>query len=153
MDNLVSILRMPGLNADVKTKILRQTQNWSLSFEGRPNLRYVSDVYKDLQNEGACVSCRVTVATAHVSSTQASPFLRRILPRPARRWSTPRRLRNGSTPKSVFGAALLSLSRIGSTTAATAARCSTSNVRRSFSLFLILVSRKMFGCVIRVIPS
>lgn len=52
MDNLVSILKMPGLNVDVKSKILRLLQNWALAFEGKPNLGYVGEVYKTLQHEG-----------------------------------------------------------------------------------------------------
>lgn len=53
MDNLVSILKQPGLNHDVKNKILRLVQNWAIAFEGKTNLSYVGEVYKTLQNEGA----------------------------------------------------------------------------------------------------
>lgn len=53
MDNLVSILKIAGLNHDVKSKILRQVQNWSIAFEGKGNLSYVGEVYKTLQKEGA----------------------------------------------------------------------------------------------------
>lgn len=53
MDNLVSILKYPGLNHEVKQKILRLVQNWSISFEGKPSLSYVSQIYKSLKNEGA----------------------------------------------------------------------------------------------------
>ena len=53
MDNLVSILKIPALNHDVKNKILRLIQNWSIAFEGRTNLSYVGEVYKTLQHEGA----------------------------------------------------------------------------------------------------
>lgn len=53
MDNLVSILKMPGLNLDVKNKILRLVQIWAIAFEGRSNLSYVGEVYKTLQREGA----------------------------------------------------------------------------------------------------
>ncbi|CCM03708.1 uncharacterized protein FIBRA_05854 [Fibroporia radiculosa] len=52
MDNLVSILRMPVLNHDVKSKILRLVQNWALAFEGKSSLTYVGDIYKALKNEG-----------------------------------------------------------------------------------------------------
>ncbi|CAL1696995.1 unnamed protein product [Somion occarium] len=52
MDNLVSILKMPGLNHDVKNKILRLVQNWSIAFEGKANLSYVGEVYRTLQREG-----------------------------------------------------------------------------------------------------
>jgi hypothetical protein len=52
MDNLVSILKMPGLNMEVKNKMLRLIQNWAMAFEGRYNLAYVGSVYKELQTEG-----------------------------------------------------------------------------------------------------
>lgn len=52
MDNLASILKIPVLNHDVKHAILRLIQNWSISFEGKPSLSYVGQVYKTLGNEG-----------------------------------------------------------------------------------------------------
>ena len=52
MDNLVSILKMPSLNMDVKNKMLKLIQDWSLIFEGRPNLPYVGQVYSNLKSEG-----------------------------------------------------------------------------------------------------
>ena len=52
MDNLVSILKIPHLNHDVKTKILRLVQNWAMAFEGKSSLSYVGEVYKNLQHEG-----------------------------------------------------------------------------------------------------
>lgn len=53
MDNLVSILKMPTLNQDVKNMILRLIQNWSIAFEGKQNLSYVGSVYETLKKEGA----------------------------------------------------------------------------------------------------
>jgi growth factor-regulated tyrosine kinase substrate len=52
MDNLVSILKIPVLNIDVKNNILRLVQNWSIAFEGKPTLSYPGQVYKTLQSEG-----------------------------------------------------------------------------------------------------
>lgn len=52
MDNLVSIVKIPGLNHEVKNNILRLIQNWSISFEGKYSLSYVGQVYKTLQGEG-----------------------------------------------------------------------------------------------------
>ncbi|KAF9554782.1 ubiquitin binding protein [Agrocybe pediades] len=52
MDNLVSILKMPGLNHDVKEMILRMVQNWSIALEGKPTLSYIGQVYKTLLSEG-----------------------------------------------------------------------------------------------------
>lgn len=53
MDNLVSILKVPALNHDVKSNILRLVQNWSLALEGKPLLGYIGQVYKTLLKEGA----------------------------------------------------------------------------------------------------
>lgn len=52
MDNLVSILKIPVLNVEVKNTMLRLIQNWSVAFEARPQLSYVGQVYKTLTNEG-----------------------------------------------------------------------------------------------------
>jgi growth factor-regulated tyrosine kinase substrate len=53
MDNLTSILRSASLNRDVRLRILRYIQNWSLAFGSKPHLSYVGQVYKDLKREGA----------------------------------------------------------------------------------------------------
>jgi len=69
MDNLVSILKMPGLNIDVKNAILRVVQNWSVAFEGKPSLTYVGTVYSNLTKEGMqpvlldLVVCSLTLST------------------------------------------------------------------------------------------
>ena len=52
MDNLVSILKIPVLNLDVKNKILRLVQNWAIAFEGKPLLSYAGQVYRTLKSEG-----------------------------------------------------------------------------------------------------
>ncbi|EGN92709.1 hypothetical protein SERLA73DRAFT_117010 [Serpula lacrymans var. lacrymans S7.3] len=52
IDNLVSILKVPGLNPQVKNEILKIIQNWALAFEGRASLGYVGQVYKSLKTEG-----------------------------------------------------------------------------------------------------
>ncbi|KAK2459776.1 hypothetical protein APHAL10511_008208 [Amanita phalloides] len=51
MDNFVSILNIQNLNHEVRATILRLIQNWSIAFEGKPNLNYVGQVYKNLQRE------------------------------------------------------------------------------------------------------
>ncbi|KIJ58729.1 hypothetical protein HYDPIDRAFT_64013, partial [Hydnomerulius pinastri MD-312] len=56
VDNLVSILKVPGLNHTIKSDILKYIQNWSLAFEGKPSLSYVGQVYKTLKNEGELLS-------------------------------------------------------------------------------------------------
>jgi growth factor-regulated tyrosine kinase substrate len=53
MDNLVSILKVPALNHDVKLNMLRLIQNWSVALEGKPHLAYVGQVYKTLLKEGS----------------------------------------------------------------------------------------------------
>jgi len=52
VDNLVSILKTPSLNRDVKTKILRCVQTWAISFKGKYHLGYVEQVYQILKTEG-----------------------------------------------------------------------------------------------------
>jgi hepatocyte growth factor-regulated tyrosine kinase substrate len=52
VDNLVSILKTPSLNRDVKNKILRCIQTWAISFKGKYNLGYVEQVYQTLKTEG-----------------------------------------------------------------------------------------------------
>lgn len=52
MDNLVSILHTKDLNYEVKNKMLRLIQNWSVAFEGKYTLGYVGQVYKELKSSG-----------------------------------------------------------------------------------------------------
>lgn len=52
MDNMVSLLKMRDLNIDVKNKMLRLIQNWSIAFEGKHTLGYVGQVYRELKGEG-----------------------------------------------------------------------------------------------------
>ncbi|CAE6502425.1 unnamed protein product [Rhizoctonia solani] len=52
MDNMVSILKQPALNYEVKSKMLRLIQNWALAFEAKPSLGYVPEVYRSLKNQG-----------------------------------------------------------------------------------------------------
>ncbi|KAJ3515653.1 hypothetical protein NLJ89_g1623 [Agrocybe chaxingu] len=74
MDNLVSILKIPVLNHEVKNTILRLVQNWSVAFEGKPNLNYVSQVYKTLTNEGYKFPPKdLAVANSAMVDTQTAP--------------------------------------------------------------------------------
>ncbi|KAG8820956.1 Vacuolar protein-sorting-associated protein 27 [Serendipita sp. 399] len=40
MDNLVSIVKILGLNIDVKNRMLRFIQNWAMALEGKPEFSY-----------------------------------------------------------------------------------------------------------------
>ncbi|KAJ3574976.1 hypothetical protein NP233_g1389 [Leucocoprinus birnbaumii] len=74
IDNLVSILKIPGLNHEVKNAILRHIQNWSTSFEGRYSLSYVGQVYKTLQGEGYKFPPRdMAAASSAMVDTQTAP--------------------------------------------------------------------------------
>ncbi|THV01243.1 ubiquitin binding protein [Dendrothele bispora CBS 962.96] len=74
IDNLVSILKMPMLNHEVKNTILRFIQNWSISFEGKPSLSYVGQVYKTLKNEGFKFPPKdLTAASSAMVDTQTAP--------------------------------------------------------------------------------
>ena len=52
MDYLVSVLKNPVLNPDVKNKILRLVQNWTIAFEVKSSLSYTGQVYRTLKSEG-----------------------------------------------------------------------------------------------------
>ncbi|KAI0717516.1 hypothetical protein C8T65DRAFT_111586 [Cerioporus squamosus] len=74
MDNLVSILKMPALNHDVKNKILRYIQDWATAFEGKPSLSYVGEVYRTLQREGFNFPPRdPAVTSSAMVDTQTAP--------------------------------------------------------------------------------
>lgn len=53
MDNLVSLLKAPGAtNHAVQQKILECIQAWAHAFEGKHNLQYVDEVYRQLKQDG-----------------------------------------------------------------------------------------------------
>ncbi|KAG8849418.1 Vacuolar protein-sorting-associated protein 27 [Serendipita sp. 411] len=52
MDNLVSIVKIPGLNLDVKNRMLKFIQNWAAALEGKAEFSYVVTIYKQLISEG-----------------------------------------------------------------------------------------------------
>lgn len=60
MDNVVSILKVPGLNHLVKAAILKYIQNWALAFEGKASLSYVGQVYAMLKTEGLLL-CQISL--------------------------------------------------------------------------------------------
>ncbi|KAF9507322.1 hypothetical protein BS47DRAFT_1422197, partial [Hydnum rufescens UP504] len=74
MDNLVSILKIPGVNSDVKQKILRLIQNWALAFESKTGLGYATEVYKALQKDGFSFPPKdVVAASAAMVDTKTPP--------------------------------------------------------------------------------
>ncbi|KAF8641540.1 hypothetical protein AX16_009917 [Volvariella volvacea WC 439] len=74
MDNLVSILKMPTLNHDVKNTMLRLIQNWSIAFEGKPALSYVGQVYRTLTGEGFKFPPKdLTASSSAMVDTQTAP--------------------------------------------------------------------------------
>ncbi|KAK0232712.1 vacuolar sorting-associated protein Vps27 [Armillaria fumosa] len=74
IDNLVSILKMPALNLEVKSTILRLIQNWSVAFEGKPSLLYVTQVYKTLNMEGFTFPPKdLTITNSAMVDTQTAP--------------------------------------------------------------------------------
>ncbi|KAF9005218.1 hypothetical protein BDQ17DRAFT_384872 [Cyathus striatus] len=74
MDNLVSILKIPTLNTDLKNTILRLIQNWSVAFEGKPSLSYASTIYNNLSREGYKFPPKdMAVANSAMVDTQTAP--------------------------------------------------------------------------------
>ncbi|KAK5828102.1 putative vacuolar sorting-associated protein [Linnemannia elongata] len=52
IDNLTSILKAPGVNLEVRKKILALIQTWGRLFISKRGLGYVADTYQILKNEG-----------------------------------------------------------------------------------------------------
>lgn len=72
MDNLTSLLRAPSSiapNHEVKTKMLGLIQSWATAAEGRPNLIYINEVYRDLQREGFHFPPKEHVASSMLDSS------------------------------------------------------------------------------------
>ena len=75
IDNLTSLLKAVGpasVNSDVQSKILELLQNWAGAAEGRPNLVYIGEVYKDLQREGDRFPPKESVASSMFDSSAVS---------------------------------------------------------------------------------
>ena len=77
IDNLTSLLKAVGpaaVNTDVSAKILELIQNWAGAAEGRPNLVYIGEVYKELQREGYRFPPKESVASSMFDSSAVSLF-------------------------------------------------------------------------------
>jgi growth factor-regulated tyrosine kinase substrate len=75
MDNLVSLLQAVGsvaVNADVKSKILELIQTWAAATDGRHDLSYIGEVYRNMQREGYQFPPRQTVASSMIDSSAVS---------------------------------------------------------------------------------
>lgn len=87
IDNLVSIMKMPSVNNNVKTKALRLIQNWATAFEGKPSLGYVGQVYKNLKGEGESgLIVEVTFVLNTTLVNQGSRSHLRMLWQPTQQW-------------------------------------------------------------------
>jgi growth factor-regulated tyrosine kinase substrate len=77
MDNLTSLLQAvgtAGVNQEVKSKMLELIQSWAAATEGRHDLSYISEVYRNLQREGYQFPPRQLVASSMIDSSAVSLY-------------------------------------------------------------------------------
>jgi hypothetical protein len=138
MDNLTSLLRAPATvapNQEVKNKMLELIQNWAAAAEGRSNLIYINEVYRDLQREGFRFPPKEHVASSMFDSSAVrlvptpQMFLRPLL------IACECSLQSGQTPMSACGVARPLPSQTENTTAGTAATSSVVHVRARLSRY------------------
>lgn len=75
MDNLESLYKATGpaeVNQQVKSKILELIQSWATATQGRSDLRYINELYKKLDSEGANFPPKVDVASSMLDSNAVS---------------------------------------------------------------------------------
>lgn len=75
MDNLTSLVKAYGgaaVNDEVKEKVLELIQTWAGAAEGRSNLVYIVEVYRQLQREGMNFPPKVDVASSMFDSNAVS---------------------------------------------------------------------------------
>lgn len=84
MDNLVSLLKAYGgaaVNEEVKGKILELIQTWATATEGRIDVAYIGEVYKELQKEGFQFPPKVDVAKSMLDSNAVCSLPKAIFDR------------------------------------------------------------------------
>lgn len=82
MDNLSSLIKSygaPPANEDVRSRILDLIQSWAGAAEGRYELVYIGETYRQLQREGFRFPPKVTVASSVYESNAVSLHSHRIL--------------------------------------------------------------------------
>lgn len=75
MDNMTSLMVATGpaaVNHDVKSRMLGLIQDWAAATEGRYELSYIGEVYKNLQREGYQFPPRQTIAGSMIDSSAVS---------------------------------------------------------------------------------
>lgn len=72
VDSLLSIVKSPTANTEVRNKLLGLIQTWALAFASKPELSYVTETYRLLKVEG-CVFPKVDQTSSVMIDTATPP--------------------------------------------------------------------------------
>ncbi|WVF72778.1 hypothetical protein IAT40_007596 [Kwoniella sp. CBS 6097] len=72
VDELSGLIKAQGTNAEVKTMLLKTSQQWALAFQSKKELSFFVDVYNELKNSGIIFPASTTQIN-HLLTTSTAP--------------------------------------------------------------------------------